>query len=454
MSLWRTIRSKLENSRPEDAAASIGIEQRDVYALDTFTRAPILNVMECKTGAPLQIYRYVADPRYTDSTVRSDWIWIIVSSSKLIETFTLWRLDSRLLCWVTSASWFYFFCCATILQWGGLSRGCANLQEPGSLDILMGELPTARKPGGPRKLLLEVPPNHRRHFLWKIVWGVGGFVCATSVIASYLILGKQEVIIVYTWALFQIIWLALRLICFHLTKGPSIICPILAISSMETLSPSLKERVLDLMFALSKYQMHIHPRSNYSYDEDLQSSEEWRKLGSQAIPQIHAPTHPTSTKFELTISAVIGDTTLTSAAWLAGSKLSGMDLYDSCVLILNIRGTYISVPAARALCSSINLNTDVEGSSHVFSPKGSINLGPETVRWHYWIPVSNDRWAHTQSVGLKILGKRELEVWNETEISQHLLTSGLNIGLRCMEDLKEVAETSRVGYLAMTSLMK
>jgi hypothetical protein len=223
---------------------------------------------------------------------------------------------------------------------------------------------------------------------------------------------------------------------------------------MENLSPGLKERVLDLMFALSKYQMHIHPRSHYSYNEDLQSSEEWRKLGSQAIPQIHVPTHPTSSKFELTISAVIGDTTLTSAAWPVGSKLSGMDLYDSCVLILNIRGTYISVPAARALCSSTNLNTDVEGSSHVFSPKGSLNPGPETVRWHYWIPTSNDRWAHMQSVGLKILGRRELEVWNEAEISQHLLTSGLNISLRSMEDLKEVARTSRAGQLAIINLTK
>lgn len=425
---------------------------RDVYGFDTFTRAPILNVIESEVGEPLKVSRYVVDPWYTDSSVRSDWIWITASASKLIETYVLWRLESRILCWVCSASWFYFFCCAVILQWSGLSRGCVNRNETGCLDVITGELPTARKPGGSRKLLLGVPKSNRSHFLWRCFWVVGGVACSTSVIATYLILEKQEVTVVYTWAVFQILWLILRLICFHLSKGPSIIFPILSSNRMEKLSPNLKERVFDLMFALSKYQMHIHPRSKYAYEDDLQSSEEWRKIGCYGISHIPILAQSIPDKFELLIVAVMGDTTLTSAAWLVGSKLSGMDLYDSCVLILNIRGTYVSVPAARALCSSTNLNTDVEGSSHVFSPKGSLSQGPETVRWHYWIPAPNKCWMHMQSDGLKILGKREIAVWTEAETTHHLLTSGLNISIRSVEELKEVVDISSAGHQAMTSL--
>jgi len=428
---------------------------RDVYAFDTFTLSPILHVSACQPGAPITIYPFVMDPRYIDPTVRWDWIWILASVVKISEVYVLWKFNSRILCWVTPVPWLYFFCCAIILQHQRLSRGWAD--EHGYMDVLTGDLPSARKPGGSRKLLLGVPRNHRQHIFWRSVWGIGSVVCALSVVATYLILGREDLLVVYIWSGFQVLWLLLRLIFYHQTEGTSIVFPITAISSIENLSVKLKNRVLELMFALSKYQMYVHPRAKYSYEGDLHSLEDWNRISSNTVPTSYVPVeslhHNHGEKLEVTISAVIGDTLLTSAAWLQGSKLSGMDLYDSCMVVVNYGGSNIAVPAARALSSSVNVFKDIESEFHVFSPKGVFNDGPSSVKWDYWIPSSDGRWLHTASDRLRIVGKRSVEMWTDQETTQYLLSSGLNISLRRVEDLKEVVQLSQTGSDAFMAIM-
>jgi hypothetical protein len=60
-----------------------------------------------------------------------------------------------------------------------------------------------------------------------------------------------------------------------------------------------------------------------------------------------------------------------------------MDLYDSCIVTLNIAGTVISIPAARALCSAISIPQDIidmkGGHLSRNVPKGSGNWGLEAV---------------------------------------------------------------------------
>jgi len=284
---------------------------------------------------------------------------------------------------------------------------------------------------------------------------MGSIVCVLSLITTYLILGKQAMTIVSIWTGFQILWLMLRLVYYHLSEGAESNFPILALSSMENLSQCSKERVWKLMFALSIYEMHSHPRGRYSYQDDLQSLEEWHNSGFPVTPLLYLPDLATSENFHVTISAVIGDTTLTSAAWLRGSKLSGMDLYDSCVLLIRTMGELYSTTAARALCSSVSIITDEEAASHIVSPKGSANPGPDSVRWHYWIPMANDRWAHmTSDTNLKIIGERDVEVWNADETARYLLTAGLNISLRSVKELEEVCQLSRIGYQSLAELME
>jgi hypothetical protein len=225
---------------------------------------------------------------------------------------------------------------------------------------------------------------------------------------------------------------------------------------MKHLSIGLRKRVQELMFALSKYQTHVHPRAKYAYEGDLNSTVEWNHVASTTVfgPSVPSESlHQFGERQEITISAVIGDTVLTSAAWLQGSKLTGMDLYDSCIVVVRCGGSNIGVPAARALSSSVSVIDDVEGAAQIFSPKGSVNLGPSAVRWDYWIPNADGLWLHTTSEQLRIVGKRAVEVWTDRETTQDLVTSGLNISLRSVEDLKGVVQFSQIGSEAFRAMM-
>ena len=46
---------------------------------------------------------------------------------------------------------------------------------------------------------------------------------------------------------------------------------------------------------------------------------------------------------EINVEGIISDTTLSSACWIFGSKLTGMQLYDSCVLILRINSETFAI---------------------------------------------------------------------------------------------------------------
>lgn len=92
--------------------------------------------------------------------------------------------------------------------------------------------------------------------------------------------------------------------------------------------------------------MHVHPRGIYCYEEDLQKLDTVHETKA-SYPLL--PSDVDSGSCEINVVAVIWDTLLSSACWVFGSKLSGLDLYDSCVLILHIRGSTVAIPAARVL---------------------------------------------------------------------------------------------------------
>jgi hypothetical protein len=69
--------------------------------------------------------------------------------------------------------------------------------------------------------------------------------------------------------------------------------------------------------------------------------------------------------------------------------------------------------------------------------------------------MANDRWAHmTSDTNLKIIGERDVEVWNADETARYLLTAGLNISLRSVKELEEVCQLSRIGYQSLAELME
>ena len=143
------------------------------------------------------------------------------------------------------------------------------------MDILTGQLLIARKKGGERAVLLGAPRNFRYYILWRVVWAIGSILCAISLVISYVLLSRADVTITYIWVVFQVLWLVLRSIFFHVAQGTnSIVCLILDHRPFEKLYGSLKRRILDLVFVMSKSQMYGYPRGVYSYTEDLASLED------------------------------------------------------------------------------------------------------------------------------------------------------------------------------------
>lgn len=372
-----------------------------------------------------------------------------MSLIKVIDVYVLWRFKAGILCWVSSVPWFYFFICAIVLQQQKLSRGYGNGVGTLRLDVLAGDLPSARKGGGGRKILMGAPQNLRHHLLWKITWSIGCLVAPSSLVACYILLGQQEVKVVYIWVGFQILWLILRSVFYHVAEGANALnFPILYAESLDKLRAESKKRVLDLMFALARYQMHIHPRGSYSYHDDLLSLEEIEK-NPRVISQMHTAfpvdfLDASKTKFHLSFKSVVGDTLLTSAAWLKGSKTTGMELYDSCIVTVGIAETVISTPAVRVLCGLKTGNIDIESMGYSpNSPRGSGNSGQESVQWRYWIPCSDGRWLQACSQGLLIIGDRQVELLTDEELYQGLLLGGWSISLRTVEEVKGVLPFSR-----------
>lgn len=188
-----------------------------------------------------------------------DWIGLMISVLKISETYTLWRYGARRLCWISSSSWLYFFTVSIVLLQRRISRGYGKNFDNGRSDILTGQLPAARKKGGERVVLLGVPRNFRHHILWRISWTIGSMVSAASLITTYIFLSQADVTVTYIWVAFQILWLVLRSIYFHVAQGTNaIVCPILEQRPFDKLLEGHKRRTLDLIFAMSRSQMHGH----------------------------------------------------------------------------------------------------------------------------------------------------------------------------------------------------
>jgi hypothetical protein len=423
---------------------------------------PVLNVSPCEPGEPLKVHIFPRDPWYTGPVVRGDWAGLIGSLVKLIEIYFLWRCNARTLCWVSSCSWFYFFTTAAILLHQKLSREYGKDFDNGQLDIVTGQLPTARKRGGEWIALLGAPRNFRHHMLWRIVWIIGSAVCVSSLVVCYVLLGRADITVIYVWVGFQILWLILRSIFFHLAQGTNtIVCPILVEKQFEHVQGNLKNRALDLVFALSKCQMHGHPRGMYAYEEDLRSFEQMKTFLSRTGPNMQ-PTYPmdllrrSGSEFEVFLVSVVGDTLLTSAAWFQGSKLTGMDLYDSCIVTLRVGETHFSIPAARALCASplyLDLANVEGGELSLNSPKGGPNPGPELVQWYYWVPCSDGRWIQAKSEGMKILGKRQVNVLTDTQVTDELKSGHLTVSIASVDSIKDIIGFSETSSKILLGIM-
>ena len=236
----------------------------------------------------------------------------------------------------------------------------------------------------------------------------------------------------------------------------------------------MKERAVELMIAFARYQTLAHPRAyitgTTTYQADSFTSEE---LVSILIDTPSIACYPLSKDQDhgsttVNLGAVVGDTVLSSAAWIAGSKgLTPKDVFDCCIVSLSLPASsaspaqIVTIPAVRFVCGVPAAGPgpfDVEttqpiGSMSQFIPKSSTNLRPGN-SWWYYIPCQNGLWLLIkQNTSRTIIGKQTAEIVNDAQITATLARGNLNISLAHAEEIRHTAELSEKARCVMVSLL-
>ncbi|KAJ7652790.1 hypothetical protein DFH06DRAFT_1134243 [Mycena polygramma] len=379
----------------------------DVYALDHSTAMMLRGIPDTPVGSPLEIY--TAGP-----------LGII------------------------SATPWLFFCAGAILV---ELREVILRRRPepalGTVDVIAGHLPMISRRGGGRKIILGAAENARNGLPWRLFWFLGAGVSAVSIVSSYIILAGS-----------QFLWLGVRIMVHHIADPTDPLAHrILVGRPWSNVPRELRARVFELICALAQCQAFFHPRGRRQYTEDTFSTRQLvsildgLKLNTvYPLPPIHIPVTP------LDLTAVFGDTLLSSVMWVAGSKLTPMDLYDSCIAVLSlpklarnsVAGGSIAVPAVRVLSGPSHFPADSEyGPAASFVPKGAPNIG-YGLSWWYWVPCGAGLWLQIRRpTENQILGGCEGEIRTDAQVSELLGSGKLNIGFTAVEDLKAALEFSR-----------
>lgn len=409
-----------------------------------------------------------------------DTIGLLGSLLKLVEVCILWTRGAVSLAIATGICWAWFFIGAAVLQSLHISREFSENQGS-HVDLLTGQLPTPIRPGGERKILLAAPSNHRHRWTWRTIWIIGAFLCTVSVIGCYFLLGKQSKEIVYLFIAFQILWLGLRSIFFHFAEGVDKVFnhPSLTVHTWDRLAEEYRYRVMELVFSLSLYQMHVHPRGAKSYEGDVRNIDMLQNIQSAIPIQNLNAAAQAGDRVKVKIEAIIGDTMLSSAAWTFGSKLTGIDLYDSCIVTLTINDNKksISIPSARVITDAppesppTPTPKDIENPSSSssssspnaakFPPRGGSNSGGPTVHWNYWIPCSSPsstgaggHWLHIRTKGLEARGEALATIVTDAQITKKLSSGELFNSLTCVEEIREIVRNSGLGCEILVGMLR
>jgi hypothetical protein len=213
------------------------------------------------------------------------------------------------------------------------------------------------------------------------------------------------------------------------------------------IKPQDRARLRRLVFALSKYQVHLHPRTSLSYAGDIDVVDTVENV------RLEYPLHSNDKEIiPISVHGVIPDTLLASTSWVFGSKQGGFDFYDTCIVILNTPEGMISIPAARALSTQLlQENLDYEhGVEVTHLPRGCLlpqgrwtaqDAGIE-VQWCCWIPCSGRRWLYFNTEQMKFKGSKNASVLSDQQVTDMLKTGKIFVSLKHVDEVKEVVQNS------------
>ena len=400
-----------------------------------------------------QAHLLARDPHSKERRIRNTWrdsIGILVSMSKLVEVAIMWQHSAITLSLTSGFCWLYYFLASITIQACGLSREYSGNIDICDVDILAGELPTPMKSGSSYKILLGVPDAVRNNIIWKVSWALGSLISIATVIATYMTLGHQPSRVFAIWTGFQFFWLGIRSVFYHFAQGTDSILhyPISLGKNWNAIPMHFKDRIRRLALALSAYQIHVHPRGVYSYEEDLQPLHRVQNLQRCFVPTSEEREHGA---VELSVTGIIGDTVLSSVCWILGSNFTGLQLYDACIIILDVKGTSTAIPCARVLSDKPPPGPDMEigmetkfpprGVEPRYPPKGGPNRGT-AITWWYWIPCGENLWLQTHTTDMKFLGKRTADLLSDEQVTKKLTSGDLFIGMSEVAHVKEVVQNA------------
>jgi hypothetical protein len=320
--------------------------------------------------------------------------------------------------------------------------------------------------GGERRVLFDVPINVRKSRIWRLTWAIGSFVCVCSLTATYVLLTREPPKCFNIWLGFQILWLFLRSVFYHFAADMDDITHIITPPVAENRRPTeMNFRLLALATALSKYQVLNHPRGAYSYTEDTQDPSAIRRLLETTDFTLLdyfrlLEDAKSGDTVDVSVVAIIGDTVLSSTSWIMGYPLTGMDLYDCCILALQDSGQTVLIPAARVLACRLDggVTTDIEAD--IPKEKGISNSGAG-VSWVYWIPSSRDWWLTFSTTWttatdrtMSVIGKRVMTVTSSSEISDILKTGKLLVSLESVAEVEDTVRKSTIAAQVVRDMLK
>ncbi|KAF7294015.1 hypothetical protein MKEN_01447600 [Mycena kentingensis (nom. inval.)] len=407
-----------------------------VYRADGLLHSRLRQLPAAPPGTPLKVFSIDGSKRHAPDRPLLPYAVHFASLVKLSEVYILWSLGGKATALASAAPWAYFF--ALSLALGMRDYSLHAHPRHGRLDVVAGELPTPTAAGGARTVLLGASCDPRARLFWRTVWAIGAVVVATSLIASYVSLSTDPRRTVFVWAAFQAVWLVLRSVVYHIlplpTNAPR---PLFQWGFLfVSPTPTERERVLELALGVARAQTLVHRRGGAHYATDSFALATLRLLcdHSTDVYPLILGTSPV----RVVLHALIGDTVLSSVAWIGGSDILGPQLHDSCIVVCNCAGALLAVPSVRIL----------RGTSIEPDPHGE-------PRWWYWVPCSAGRWLEFPVYGARAkLGAVNAGVRTEADLGALLDSDALGLlRIRSIQDLWRSVEFSRLGRLEVLKLL-
>jgi hypothetical protein len=423
------------------------------------------------------VYLYGVKPFYPP---HNPWFQIpvlLLSLVKVGEGFVLYHFAGTLGI-VTLIPWAYFFLVACIIELHEIivARRPQVLDE--EIDIIVGRFPTITQLAESSlqsRVVIGAPRNPRKAIWWKAAWILGALICPLVTGFTYLFLAQQTNKIVMLWLMFQALWLLGRMLVHYFAESPKeVIAPrLLYKRPWETLPAIFRERVVNLMVALSKYMISVHPRQEHAYRDNASTPSELRRIIIETPAMLNYPLNESlklsnykMSQVDIEIHAVIGDPTLVSAVWLANVPgLTFENMYDTCILSLKLplfgaTSQYATIPCVHFLAgvpASEPLTFDEETNQPLdsvpqFYPKG--RLQEPQCTWWYLIKAGERSWLVVrQDFRSPVLGKHSAEVMSDERVTAILSRGNLLISIAHVSDVKSALENSRMARETLTEIL-